>query len=57
MFVTGFLIRGRTDILFYLRRIILPETVYTVIIAIFLYRLILFISIRFLNKGSESSFA
>lgn len=57
MFITGFLSRGRTDFLFYLRRIILPETAYTVIIAIFLYRLILFIYVRYLNKGSESSFA
>lgn len=57
MFITGFLSRGRTDFLFYLRRIILPETVYTVIIAIFLYRLILFVSVRFLNKGSETNFA
>lgn len=57
MFITGFLSRGRVDFLFYLRRIILPETVYTVIIAIFLYRLILFISVHFLNKGSESNFA
>ena len=57
MFITGFLSRGRTDFLFYLRRIILPETAYTLIIAIFLYRLILLIYVRYLNKGSESSFA
>ncbi len=57
MFITGFLSRGRTDFLFYLRRIILPETAYTLIIAIFLYRLILMIYVRYLNKGSESSFA
>ena len=46
MYLFGFLIRGRLDFLFYLGRIILPETVYTVILAVFLYRLILLIAVR-----------
>lgn len=57
MYVFGFMIRGRLNILFYIRRIILPETVYTVIIAIFLYRLILTISEHQKKKGSENLIA
>ncbi len=54
VFAAGFLIRGRTSFLFYFRRIILPEVVYTAIIAIFLYRLILYIMLRLKGKGSEN---
>lgn len=53
VFLAGFLIRGRTSFIFYFRRIILPEVVYTAIIAIFLYRLILYILLRLKGKGSE----
>ena len=42
------------NVLFYLRRIILPEAVYTVIIAIFLYRIILIITEHLQKKGSEN---
>ena len=38
----------------YLRRIILPEAVYTVIIAVFLYRIILLITEHLEKKGSEN---
>lgn len=54
MYVFGFMIRGRLNILFYLRRIILPEAVYTVIIAVFLYRIILIITEHLQKKGSEN---
>lgn len=57
MYIVGFMIRGRLNILFYLRRIILPEVVYTVIVAIFLYRLILFITEHLQTKGSENLIA
>ena len=39
IYVTGFLIRGRLDFLFYLGNIILPETVYTTVFTFFTYRL------------------
>lgn len=39
-----FLLRNRLDFLYYLRRVIIPETVYTVIVTIVLYRLILLIN-------------
>ena len=54
MYVFGFMIRGRLNVLFYLRRIILPEAVYTVIIAVFLYRIILLITEHLEKKGSEN---
>ena len=57
MYIVRFMIRGRFDLLFYLRRIILPEIVYTVIITIFLYRAILFMLKKLDNKGSEDLIA
>ena len=50
MFAAGFLIRGRLHFASYLFRIILPEIVYTVIVAVFLYRLILFFLSRLSDK-------
>ena len=50
MFLAGFLIRGRLHFASYLVRIILPEIVYTVIIAVFLYRIILFFLTRLSKK-------
>lgn len=54
MFTFRFLPRGRLDIWFYLKRIILPEMVYTVIVSIVLYRFILYICKRLDKKGSEN---
>ena len=54
MYVVCFLIRGRLDLLFYIRRIILPEAAYTAIIAIFLYRLNLVLLTKLDSKGSEN---
>ena len=51
-FVIGFLIRGRLSLWFYFRRIILPEAAYTLIAALFIYRLCLFIWRRMQHKGS-----
>ncbi len=50
MFLAGFLIRGRMNFGSYLVRIILPEIVYTVIIAVFLYRVVLFFLSRLKKK-------
>jgi rod shape-determining protein MreD len=38
-YVSTFLIRGRIHFLFYLGRVIIPEMIYTVIFAVFLYQL------------------
>lgn len=38
-YVTTFMIRGRVNVFFYLVRVIIPEMIYTVIFAVFLYQL------------------
>ena len=53
MYLVSFLVRGRFNLLFYLKRIILPELVYTVIVSIVVYRVILFICKKLDKKGSE----
>ena len=53
IFLFSFFPRGRTNFLFYLGHIILPETIYTLILAVFIYRLITFIN-RKIEKGSEN---
>ncbi|MGN1145662.1 MAG: rod shape-determining protein MreD, partial [Acetatifactor sp.] len=40
-YIMQFLLRGRLDFPYYLGRIILPETIYTIIVTLFLYPLIL----------------
>lgn len=39
-FVLSFLLRNRLNFFYYFRRIMLPEVVYTVVMAVFLYKLI-----------------
>lgn len=39
-YVVEFLLRGRLNFLFYVRRIIIPEMVYTVLISVVLYKLL-----------------
>ena len=53
IYIFSFFSRGRSNFLFYLRKIILPEVFYTLILAIFLYRLIIFINNK-IDKGSEN---
>lgn len=57
MYLFGFMPRERFNFGFYLKRLILPEIVYTIIIAIFLYRLILYICKKLDKKGSENLIA
>ena len=40
IFIVGFLLRNRTHLLFYLRSIVLPEAIYTVVVSVLLYRAI-----------------
>lgn len=49
-----FLLQNKTAFLYYLRHIIIPETIYTVVITIVLYRIILYINRR-LNSQSKRS--
>lgn len=53
IYLFSFLPRGRMNFFFYLGRIILPEMIYTLILAVFIYRLITFIN-RKIEKGSEN---
>jgi rod shape-determining protein MreD len=39
-YVFEFLLRGRLDFLYYLRRLIIPELIYTVAVSVFLYKLL-----------------
>lgn len=50
MYVFMFALRNRTDFLYYLSRVIIPEVVYTVAVTIVLYRLILIV-----NRKLEAS--
>lgn len=56
MYFFGFLTRGRMDFVFYLTKIILPEVVYTVILALILYKPFMYFVQKF-SKGSEERFA
>lgn len=46
VYVFGFLMRGRLNLLFYFKAIILPETIYTVVILVIVYRFLLFVNHR-----------
>ncbi|HWT75422.1 MAG TPA: rod shape-determining protein MreD [Mobilitalea sp.] len=52
-YVFEFLLRGRLNLLFYLRRLILPEIVYTVAVSIFLYKLLHMINNRLEHNPDE----
>ncbi len=49
-----FLLRGRIDFLFYLKRIIIPEMIYTIILTILCYRLLLMLNHK-LEKSEQRS--
>ncbi|MGP1432997.1 MAG: rod shape-determining protein MreD [Catonella sp.] len=55
IFVTGFLLRNRLDLPYYMMKIILPEAIYTVIVSAVLYKAIDYIYLRLemIGKGDE----
>lgn len=53
-YVSQFLLRGRVDFFFYLRRIILPEAVYTIVLTLICYRLFLLLNQK-LEKMDQRS--
>lgn len=55
IYVFGFLLRNRLHLFFYLRTIMLPEVLYTVVLSIFLYRLIHKILKMLEPKGQEET--
>ncbi|MDD3173675.1 MAG: rod shape-determining protein MreD [Herbinix sp.] len=52
-YVVEFLLRGRLNFLFYLRRLIIPEIIYTVAVSIFLYKLLHMINKRLEHKTEK----
>ena len=46
IYVFRFLIRGRLNVLYYLRELVIPETIFTVVTTLFIYRLLLYINRR-----------
>jgi rod shape-determining protein MreD len=58
IYLFRFFLRNRMNFLYYLIRVMLPEVVYTLIITIFLYRLLRFINTKLEDheKGSVSKF-
>lgn len=49
-----FLLRGRISLLFYIRRIIIPEVIYTVLITLIVYRILLALNHK-LEKAEQRS--
>lgn len=49
-----FLLQNKTDFLYYLRHVIIPETIYTVVVTVVLYGMILYINKRLDPKGKRS---
>ncbi len=45
-YLLGFLLQGRTDIVYYFTDIILPEAIFNVLVGVFIYPLIFFINTR-----------
>lgn len=48
-YIITFLLRNKLDFMYYLKSVILPELIYTVFLAVFIYRLLMF-----LNKKLEA---
>ncbi len=58
VYISQFLLRGRVNFFYYLKRFILPEMIYTVLLTLILYRFFLFLNrkIEKLTKRSVDSF-
>jgi rod shape-determining protein MreD len=52
-YVFEFLLRGRLNFLFYLRRMIVPEMIYTIAVSVLLYKLLHMINNRLERKPEE----
>jgi rod shape-determining protein MreD len=54
-YIFEFLLRGRLNFLYYLRRLIVPEIIYTVAVSIFLYKLLHTINHHLDRKSDEEA--
>lgn len=52
VYISQFLLRGRVDFFFYLRRIIIPEMIYTILVTLVLYRFFLYLN-RKIEKAAK----
>jgi rod shape-determining protein MreD len=52
-YIFEFLLRGRLNLLYYFRRIILPEIIYTVAVSVLLYKLLHMINNRLMRNLEE----
>ncbi len=46
IYVFRFLIRGRLNVFYYFKELVIPETIFTVVTTLFIYRLLLYIDRR-----------
>jgi len=54
-YVFEFLLRGRLNFVYYLRRIMLPEILYTVLVSVFLYKLLHMINKKLDQKSDKGA--
>lgn len=54
MYLAQFLMRGRIDFLYYLKRVIVPEVLFTVLVTMVIYRFLLWLN-RKLEKAEQRS--
>lgn len=54
-YICLFLLRGRLDFPYYFMNVILPEAIYTTIVTLLLYPLILFINVRLENREKRGA--
>ena len=55
IYATMFMMRNRFDFIYYLKRIIMPELMYTLLITLVLYQIILHINRRLTEKEKRSA--
>lgn len=53
IFVFTFLLRGRIHFLFFLKRIIIPELIYTIFLTVIAYKIFYFINYRFMEQNRK----
>lgn len=58
VYVFSFLLKGQTDILFYIRKVVLPEMAYTVLMTMIVYKFLLWLNMKIakLEKRSARKF-
>lgn len=54
-YISMFLLRGKLDFPYYFLHVILPEVVYTTVVTIFLYPLVLFVNVRLENREKRGA--